>query len=74
MRRITKNMAQCPECYDIIWSLTRHDVQWCRCGAIGVDGGLAYLRRMGENPDMWIELSEYEPIDSHDKMDTKELK
>lgn len=73
MRRIVQNRAQCRKCGDVISSRTRHDIHWCGCGTIGVDGGLAYLRRMGENLDMVIELSEYEntPIDSHDKMDTE---
>ena len=29
----------------------------CKCGAVCVDGGHAYLRRQG-NPDDWEELSE----------------
>lgn len=29
----------------------------CKCGAVGVDGGHAYLRRQGK-PDDWEELSE----------------
>ena len=33
------------------------DFKMCKCGAGGVDGGHAYLRRQG-NPDDWEELSE----------------
>lgn len=54
---VTLNKAQCKKCGDIIESKHRHDFVWCKCGAIAVDGGKAYLRRVGELDEM-IELSE----------------
>jgi tRNA(Ile2) C34 agmatinyltransferase TiaS len=54
---VTLNKAQCKKCDDIIESKHRHDFVWCKCGAIAVDGGKAYLRRAGELDNM-IELSE----------------
>ena len=41
----------------VIESRDTHDFKMCKCGAVGVDGGHAYLRRQG-NPDDWEELSE----------------
>lgn len=59
------NKAQCKVCKEIIESKHRHDFQVCKCwrergdgvGGIAVDGGLDYLRRVG-NLDNFIELSE----------------
>lgn len=44
------NMAKCTKCGDIIHSKTVHDFQTCKCGAISVDGGHDYCRRIG-NPE-----------------------
>lgn len=41
----------------IIVSQHRHDFVPCNCGAICVDGGKDYLRRVG-NPEDRIEMSE----------------
>lgn len=43
-----KNRAQCLKCKDIIESKHRHDFKWCKCHAIAVDGGDAYLKRCGD--------------------------
>jgi len=37
-----KNRAKCKLCGDIIESKTRHDMCWCKCGEIAVDGGQDY--------------------------------
>ena len=42
----------------VIESKFRHDFVWCKCKAIFVDGGTAYLRRGGELADI-EELSVY---------------
>lgn len=55
--KIKRNQAQCRKCNDIIESVHRHDFVSCKCGAIAVDGGKAYLRRVGNFGDV-IELSE----------------
>jgi hypothetical protein len=40
------NRAGCRSCGDIIESTHRHDYVTCRCGAISVDGGSDYQRRL----------------------------
>jgi tRNA(Ile2) C34 agmatinyltransferase TiaS len=57
---ITRNALRCGKCGDEIESKHRHDFKWCKCGAIAVDGGLEYLRRVGDWPSA-TELSTYEP-------------
>lgn len=47
-RRITRNAVKCGKCDDIIESVHRHDFRSCKCGAIAVDGGKEYLRRVGD--------------------------
>ena len=54
---IISNKGQCRKCGDIIESKSGHDFKWCKCGAVAVDGGKHYLRRVGELSD-FIELSE----------------
>ncbi len=57
---LIKNRAQCLVCFDIIISTHRHDFVSCKCGAISVDGGLAYSRRLGE-PEHINDLNIYGP-------------
>lgn len=45
--KILRNAARCLFCHDLIESKYRHDFVTCCCGAISVDGGLDYLRRVG---------------------------
>lgn len=54
---VTVNKAQCRKCGDVIESKHVHDFRSCKCGAIMVDGGLDYIRRVGQL-DQIIELSE----------------
>lgn len=54
---IVTNKAKCKKCGDIIESKHRHDFVFCSCGAIAVDGGKSYLKRVG-NPADFEELSE----------------
>ena len=58
-KKILINKAQCKKCNDIIESKHIHDLKWCSCKSIAVDGGLEYLRRVGNLEDI-IELSEFE--------------
>jgi hypothetical protein len=44
---IVQNAVTCLACGDHIISKHRHDFVTCTCGAISVDGGQAYLRRVG---------------------------
>lgn len=48
---ILSNQARCLKCGDTPWSSHRHDFRHCECGAIAVDGGMEYLRRVGEPSD-----------------------
>lgn len=45
---IIQNAATCLGCGDFIVSKHRHDFVTCTCGAVSVDGGQEYLRRVGE--------------------------
>lgn len=49
--RLVKNSAMCLKCKDIITSYTRYDFVTCRCHALSVDGGLDYVRRLGNQAD-----------------------
>jgi hypothetical protein len=44
-------MAKCKKCRDVIESKYRHDFVSCKCGAISVDGGKDYFRRVGNLED-----------------------
>lgn len=44
---ILRNQGKCHNCDDLIASINQHDYRTCKCGAIAVDGGTSYLRRMG---------------------------
>jgi hypothetical protein len=56
--KIIRNAARCLKCNEIVVSRHRHDFVTCKCGAISIDGGRAYLRRCG-NVDAFEELSEF---------------
>ena len=45
---ILLNEAKCTKCGDVITSKHRHDYVGCKCGSIAVDGGMSYLRRIGD--------------------------
>lgn len=60
--KIISNKAKCLKCGDIIESTHRHDFVSCKCGAIYVDGGQDYLRRVGDLENI-VELSEVEEIE-----------
>lgn len=51
MSNIITNSARCKKCRTIIASAHVHDMQWCKCGAIAVDGGHQYLKRSGRPED-----------------------
>jgi len=50
------NRTRCKKCGDVITSNHVHDFVRCKCGAVAVDGGDDYLRRIG-NPEDMEELS-----------------
>ncbi|MGI5947036.1 MAG: DUF7695 domain-containing protein [Lachnospiraceae bacterium] len=59
MKKIKRNAIRCNHCGDVIESRNSHDFVTCTCGTCAVDGGLDYLRRMGNDGD-FEELAEYE--------------
>lgn len=46
--KILQNAANCAKCGGEVWSEHRHDYRECTCGNIAVDGGLNYIRRVGD--------------------------
>ena len=61
MRKIRVNQVRCNRCGEVIVSRTRHDLWWCSCRSVAVDGGTDYLRRItGDTSASYTELSEYE--------------
>jgi len=64
--RIKDNKIKCKKCGDVIESTYRHDFKFCKCGAVAVDGGKDYLRRLGYEED-YEELSEIENEDKKDE-------
>lgn len=59
-KKLTRNAVRCKGCDTVIESKHRHDFRRCPCGAVAVDGGLAYVRRCFREDAAWDELSEYE--------------
>ena len=57
--KILFNRARCRKCGTFLESKTVHDFQTCACGAVSIDGGRAYIRRVGNKEDI-EELIEYE--------------
>lgn len=53
---IIVNNIRCKKCGDEIESKTVHDLKFCKCGAVAVDGGHEYLRRCGNRED-WEDMS-----------------
>ena len=61
MWKIHINQVRCDGCGEVIVSTTRHDLRWCKCRSVAVDGGTDYLRRItGSASASFTELSEYE--------------
>lgn len=46
MKKIIINRIKCKRCEDILESNSTHDLKFCSCGAVGVDGGRDYLKRI----------------------------
>lgn len=52
MKMILSNQAKCLRCGDTPFSAHGHDFRHCSCGAMAVDGGMNYLRRLGSPGDI----------------------
>ncbi len=44
---ILSNQVECLKCGDKPFSAHRHDFKYCKCEKVAVDGGMDYLKRMG---------------------------
>ena len=49
---IIQNKIRCLVCGGEPCSSSRHHRAMCECGAVGVDGGMDYLKRHGDREDM----------------------
>lgn len=54
---ILSNQVRCHKCGDEPFSANRHDFKYCKCGSIAVDGGMDYLRRIGDSTHVYEEMS-----------------
>ena len=50
-KALIQNELECKKCGDIIYSAHRHDFKYCKCGLVAVDGGMSYIRRVGNVKD-----------------------
>jgi hypothetical protein len=53
---ILSNQVRCGNCLHEPFSAHRHDFQYCTCGMVAVDGGMEYLRRVGDH-DTYEDIS-----------------
>lgn len=56
---IWANTIKCKKCGDVIRSKNRHDMVYCSCGSVFVDGGSWYQRCGGKDPDQIESMIEY---------------
>jgi len=50
-KMLLQNKIKCNLCGDVLESYHRHDFKMCSCQKCGVDGGIFYLRRLGNIED-----------------------
>lgn len=65
---IILNRALCLHCLEFVVSTHTHDFRSCKCGAVTVDGGQEYLRRVGRPEDreersIFIKTDDSDPTD-----------
>lgn len=58
IKTIKINKIKCKKCGSIIESKDINDFKKCSCGAVAIDGGYEYLKRIGNIND-YEELSKY---------------
>lgn len=64
MKKLIRNAIRCNNCKDIIESKHTHDFKFCKCGMVGIDGGLNYTRRIFKNsPNDFTDLSEWREVE-----------
>lgn len=47
--KIKKNSIKCLLCNEIIESKETHDLVWCKCKSVAIDGGKDYQRVLGDS-------------------------
>ncbi len=52
----------CKKCEDFVFSFYRHDMNFCKCGACGLDGGLDYNKITGNLDDIIVVESDIETV------------
>lgn len=57
-KNLTVGAIQCEKCLDIVFSRNRHDMRYCSCGLVAIDGGRDYTKVsfQGEIGPRMIEL------------------
>ena len=50
-KKIISNKIKCKKCGDVMESKNTNDYKKCSCGAVAVDGGKDYLKRIGNEED-----------------------
>lgn len=65
------NSIKCPECKDIIYSRTRHDLRHCSCGKCFIDGGFDFIRVSGEEAILRILEIKATPKELYDDWNLK---
>ena len=59
--KISVNQIQCKRCSSIITSEHGHDLKWCKCRRVAVDGDRDCLKRLTDDPSAeFIELSVFD--------------
>lgn len=58
--KVLINKVRCKKCDDIIESKHAHDLQYCKCRSIYIDGGTEYQRYGGEIELFDFSYSKYE--------------
>ena len=45
------SVIECQKCKDKVWSRHRHDMRYCKCLAVAIDGGRSYTKISGDVAD-----------------------
>lgn len=48
---LTVNAVICKKCGDTVYSRAQHDMRWCSCSSISIDGGFDYTKVSGNPGD-----------------------
>lgn len=55
--RLISNQAKCLKCGDEVFSATTHDLRYCKCRELYVDGGMSYIRHGFKSHDNYMDQS-----------------